>query len=370
MHLDQIPMMFISGMLGTARMMSSLIHLATNGKRDVLVEAGGGLVYFNFRSDGIEDMLERPLGLDDPAYHQHYMRLFDDFFSPTSPGVIVIGENDPAHAEIQAVRAARLLPRPRFSPLMVVQVQDFWNGHARMFTSGDAIEVCGSTDFRFGVAPDLLITTDMCANELARKDERMGVSRVCVAGHPQVRFVELSIDVMDQFNALRREMDRVIYYAGSGESTDEEMRLLAACVRKTPGPTHVVLGFHPKMTQFHERWERLAAELFERFYIAKPGTGDEWARLTTVVSGYSTLLVTAAAHGQLAISLDTDETRRTLYTKVQLERYPCAHGYVREPICLFDVKHSKIEFLPYDCSKAWEEIEDMVVNMHPTVEFA
>lgn len=331
----------------------ALLHAGVGVSVHVVVEglAARDYVKAGFTPDfmGTVNFREVPFTFDAVAY---LSRRFWDQKGDDIPGALVLGESSPANLEIQLGQALVWISGVRKRPIFLVECQDFWNGHMRL-----------------GLQPSIVITIDQYAKELVhRKYHYLADENVVVAGNPGAKTVVTSPRVNQQYTELRERFDTLYYYAGSGESASAEIELLKECLAKTWGNWCLVAGFHPKHIQKHgDAWRAALQPLGERFVEAELRTGDQWAALTTTLSGFSTVLTTATHYGQTTAILRTRETMGFLEKESGLNEIPhVVLGWATPILMPRDLstlqpptEEAKAKLKPYDPRIAYQAVKDL-----------
>ena len=277
-------------------------------------------------------------------------------FTEDGPAILVIGESNPSHLERKLGIAAMKLNKTRKRKIVVVEIQDLWGGAIRLS----------------GVKPHHILTLDTYAKKLALKTHRyLSQNDVTIVGNPSVQKITVSRKVRHTHNRLKKRFDCLYYYAGGGVSTGAELKLLMNCLTRTSGNWGLIVGFHPNYIKtFGETWRKmlLPFQKNDKVFEAEAGTGDEWAKLTATISGFSGALVIAACAHQPVISLWTTETRRCLKTASGLKEIPlvtlrCAHR-VDTPTDLSKFRPAGLKHLsklkPYNPDLAWQTIRMLI----------
>ena len=331
----------------------AIMHRDNGASVRVVAEgiAAGDYIKAGFIPDfaGTVNFREVPFTFDAAAY---LSRRFRDQNGNEIPGALVLGESSPANLEIQLGKALAEVNGERKIPVFLVECQDFWGGHIRL-----------------GLRPTLVITLDQYAKELIHKSHpHLADENVVIAGNPGAKTVQIFPRVNQPHLELRKRFGTIYYYAGGGEYTFAEIELLKECLAKTTGNWCLVAGFHPKHVQkYGDDWREALKPLGDRFVEAEPRTGDQWASLTTTLSGFSTVLTTATYYGQITAVLCTTASMKSLEIKSGLNEIPhAALGWatpIKKPRDLSTLKLPSEEVLeklkPYEPRIAYQAIEDL-----------
>ena len=283
------------------------------------------------------------------------------FLNKTQPDIIVTGLGSPINIQRQIAEEATR----RGIPLVVCE--DFWSkipGHL------DAAKV----------KPALILTVDDYSIALNRK-AFPGVGQR-VVGNPGAKEVPVPSEVEAQVKKIRDEgFDTIYVFAGGGASATNELALLLQCLEKTPGNYCIVPRFHPKVMTwkvpgenrtYGELWTEYLKPFAERVRYVEAKSTDPVAvseSADVLVSGFSTLMTTAAYHGKRVICLKTEETMASLkahgehYTEIPQVALGLA-SVVDEPTDLSLLGKPSADALrkliPYDANLAWEHIQTLL----------
>lgn len=246
------------------------------------------------------------------------------------------------------------------SGIPVVLLEDYWAGH---LTSR--------------ARPDLIVTLDEYAEELARKSHTN--AKIIIAGNPA--FIspdqaEIPFKVRNKFKELRAKFGRVFVYAGGErKQMTAELDLLSKCLRLTKNWC-LIVRLHPleaekeKETGIKEGRDQdnLLKEFGERIVMVEFKMGDPLAILADATfSGSSTMLNTAAYARKASISIRTELGVKALkeigLTELPLIRLKCVRQ-LRSPCNLDDLgfiqpaEESNLARLkPFDAGLALKAIE-------------
>jgi len=204
---------------------------------------------------------------------------------------------------------------------------------------GLGIPLINRSDFwgsatRSSARPDLVLAIDEI-DACAMREYLGPDAKIAVVGNHAVRPepIEIPPAVKEQQDRLLGRFGTLILFAGGGDYTTAELKLLKECLAKTPGAWALVPRLHPKWVNtpkpgseetYGEEWRRILADLGDRITNISSPDGDAVAAACHVtVSGFSTLMTTALDHGRIAIALDTPETRASFKSQTKIfEEYP------------------------------------------------
>lgn len=201
------------------------------------------------------------------------------------------------------------------------------------------VKVIHASDFwgsatRSSVQPDLVLAIDEIDASAMRRYLGPDVMVVDVGNHAvKPEPIAIPADIENQRDELLDKFGTVILFAGGGDYTTAELKLLKECLAKTPGSWVLVPRLHPKWVNvrkpgseetYGQEWTRILAELGDRVAEIKSPNGDAVAAACHVtVSGFSTLMTTALDAGRTAVVLDTPETRASFKAQTKIfEEYP------------------------------------------------
>ncbi len=283
------------------------------------------------------------------------------FLDETRPDIIVTGLGSPINIQRDIAEEATR----RKIPLVVCE--DFWAkspGHL------DAAKV----------NPTLILTVDDYSIALNRK--AFPHVSMAVVDNPGAKKVEVPPEVEAQMKKIREEgFDTIYVFAGGGASATNELALLLKCLEKTPGNYCIIPRFHPKVMAwkipgesrtYGELWTEYLAPFAKRVRYVEAKSADPVAvsdSADVLVSGFSTLMTTAAYCGKRVICLKTSETVASLkahgehYTEIPQVALGLAHA-VTEPTDLSQFGKPSTEaikkLIPYDGKAAWQHIQELL----------
>lgn len=298
---------------------------------------------------GSDDFQKRPYGFDPVQY------LADGFACPDDVGAVLVGESKPIYAERLIAYAAMKLKTFGVN-IKLICCQDFWN-------SGVI------------VAPDIVYdmahVNDEYAAELTLKTYPYLTERdIVVRGNPGVKTVSVRESIREQYKELRTKYDVVYFFPGGGEPrTSSELAILRRSLENTPGRWCLVVGWHPKLVEeYGELWREAVRPFGSDVIEVSPGTGDEWGSTAdVVVSGFSTVMTTAAYAGRRVIAIKTPEAIATLQERSMDEIPQVAMGWadcIDEPADLscrgFIDEGAHKKLVPLDVQKAYESIVELL----------
>lgn len=275
------------------------------------------------------------------------------FLNEMHPDLVILGESSPTNQEKLYGLASNRAGIP------VVFLEDFWNGFTRLNP----------------VVPDGILAADDLAARIAR--EKYPNANVVVVGHSTNYEADVPQELKLAMDELRdRHGGPVVVYGGQIAVTD--LDLLVACMQVTPGC--IIPCFHPKLVDaLHEEtgrpkmhfWKRSLEPLGDRVIMKEAVPGLASATLPQLVaaaditaSGYSSVLMMAAANNKLAVSLWNEEVKKNLLLESGLDRVPHVDlglaVQVEDPINLCELaksQHSGRSIPPYDADAAYEGIK-------------
>lgn len=317
--------------------------------RSVWVRSGN---MFNL-SMGPVNFETQPYGFDPMDY---VMKRLYGGIGEESPTAVLVGESKPIYAERLIAHAVMEINKHRMNKIKLVCCQDFW--------SSGVI-----------VAPDIVYSmaqvNDEYAAELTLKTYPYLSERdIIIRGNPGVKTVKVRPEITEKYAELRKQYDTVYFFPGGSEPrTSKELMVLYESLCKTHGSWCLVVGWHPKLVEeFGSLWRKIIEPFGPHVIEAEPGTGDEWGSTADViVSGWSTIMTTAAYARKRVIAINTPEGAVDLSLR-SMEQIPqVAMGWadcISEPSDLSglgvvsDKAYAKL--VPYDTQKAYESIVELL----------
>lgn len=273
------------------------------------------------------------------------------------PDLVVTGVGSPINIQRDIAEEATRRGIP------LVLCEDFWS------------KIPGHFDIA-KVKPSLVLTVDGYSAELSKPF--FSGAEYHVVGNPGVKKVPVPQEVETQLHAIRDEgFERLYIFAGGGASATNELSLLLQCLEQTSGRWCIIPRFHPKVAQWtvpgeHRTYGELWKEFLKPFsehvrYVEAPST-DPIAvapSADVLVSGFSTLMTTAAHYRKQVICLKTPETIASLkahgghYTEIPQVALGLA-SEVTKPTDLSQFGMPSVEALkklvPYDAELAYKYI--------------
>lgn len=282
------------------------------------------------------------------------------FLESHSVDVVVVGTSSPANIEVTFAKAAVKAGVP------LVMLEDIVGGHTRLGLDKKS-------------SPGLILSVDSVAVDMA--EAAYPTSRVEAMGHFDANLPEPNPELEAQVEVLRDGYGLVVVFGG--QATTEDLELAIECIELADGI--MIPRFHPKIAdQVDEEsgltlgglwWDmiedRLPEDKFLSIGIELRGTTDQLVAYADVtLSGFSTLLTTAALAGRVSGSLWTPEVEAQLYRENQIEAVPqvtlgISHS-ISEPVDLVtleprvSVDEARVLVPAFDPASASKAIEGFV----------
>lgn len=235
----------------------------------------------------------------------------------------MITMSSPINLEDQVGEAANFLGIP------VVALSDYWGGLTRAKKA----------------KADLMLAIDLVDDMTIRHHLRTKTGagtfgwshkfETAIVGNHAVnkaRSLAPSNEIKQKMREFINCFNPVILFAGGGtDYTSAEIKLLVACLQKTPGAWVVIKRYHgehmnrtaPDGRTYREIWDEQFAPLKNGVLELTTDEGDAVAAIADcTISGFSTMMTTAVASFQSAIALVTPETRSSLKAQTTLDRHP------------------------------------------------
>jgi hypothetical protein len=301
--------LIVSKDLGTANMVVPLVpELSVRGAKVSIISEGRATE--RLKEHGIEPDFAGSVDWRTDPFLLNAIETLDHY----QPDVVLVGLGSPIHLEQKIAWAAN----DRRIPLVLLE--DFW-GSAKIRCSG--------------ARPEAILVIDAYAKELAERSYKVEAT---IVGNPgAIPFPTSHPDI----DALRSTYDRIFVYSGDDASTEDEIALILASLEKTPGNWRLIPRYHPKYASQSSRvegktkgelWDDLLSPVSAR--VVRPDirrTEEVVAASDLTLSGYSTLLTTAAVSGRTPVSLSTEKSRQSLRAESGLDQVPivalgCAHS--------------------------------------------
>jgi len=230
-------------------------------------------------------------------------------FAIWRPSAVITGLSWPMGNEEVWGMAANLAGIP------LVHIEDFWGASVR----SKAI-------------PDLVGAVDLSGVDLARR--RFPRAGTFVSGNPGVRekSYEASLAAQERVAAFRTAHGRVLTLLLGIEW--DVAAFFASCARTMSDPFGLIVRIHPKVLEqtipgcnetYAAHYERILAPWQDRMETMSDLPTDDVAVCSdAAITGYSTVLATAAQAGVPAISLWTPETKRAVKESGGIDELPLA----------------------------------------------
>ena len=274
----------------------ALALLARSANVQVVVE---GIAIKEFEQAGFNPVITGPLDFQKEHFNYNPATILQQL----RPSVVVVGRSYPFNMEEQFARTAFELGIP------LVLLQDYPGVHA---------------------IPDEEATLVLVAQEFA---DTPLAGNVKVVGNHAVSMADVPVppQAAAYFSGLRTRFEEIFMFAcGDPEAATAELELFVAGMKNVGGSWCLLTRYHPKHRgdSRQEKWAEVLATLGERVLPAEPKELDGLSGeqllggVDVLVSGRSTLLVTAAARGIRAISLRTPITLRQNKEILGLEDIP------------------------------------------------
>ena len=240
------------------------------------------------------------------------------------------------------------------------------------------LEDCHGAHVRTGAKPELILTVDAHAADLATKAHQ--TAQVAVVGHPGVPSAGEVLGIRDNFlSDIKHSGKRVYAYVGGDPgATEEQLKLLVNCLAMTRGDWCLVYRFHPKWVgvvnpdsgrTYGKEWEEILSTLGDKTLRDLTGSGRCLvASADVALADFSTLLTTAVCCGKTAVFLETPAVIQSMKIATGLVHFPLvemglAHR-VSDPVDLGLLKLPSVDNLamlrPYDPAVAYEQIRCLV----------
>lgn len=275
-----------------------------------------------------------------------------------SPDIVVSGLGNPINIQRYVVEEAS---RRRIT---LVVCEDFW---AKSVSHLD----------RDKVNPEMILVVDDYSRSLVEK--AFPSARVHVVGYPGAYKLETSENVQARMDELRRVFGEIYVYVGGGPCTTSELIFLVKCFAKMPAGC-LVPRFNPKYENrmvpgtkktYGSLWRKILETIGDRVvYMDAPKTDLVVVSADVVISGFSTLLVTALWNGITTVCIQIPETFQLFKEEnMHLTEIPQITlglaSKVTKPTDLSRFvgiynKEARFKLMPYDAQKAYDHICELL----------
>ncbi|MDO8500037.1 MAG: hypothetical protein Q7S66_05310 [bacterium] len=316
-----------------------------------------GLATARYRAKGFIPYFEGTVNFEDQPFEFDAEALVREI----NPDTVIVTMSSPINIEDSIGLAANNFGIP------LITVSDYWGSLTRA-------KKCKA---------DLMLAIDDADADIARRHFIHTFDIAIVGNHAiqTLRKLAPSAEIKQKMAELKHHFGTIMLFAGGAvDYTTPEIKLLAECLKKTPGSWGLIKRYHPKHAErittdgriYRAVWDAEFAEFGDRVMELPTKEADAVASMADcTVSGFSTLMTSAVGSYRPVIALITPETIASLKAQTTLNRYPLSTAglvpEVAEPCDLTPLLRQKPEaelinsiLKPYDPALALAEIEKLL----------